>query len=112
MKTYREREKIMSGTTRGPKEMAGKLHWEYFPFNEAKDVVRVFEYGVKKYGSPFTYRAGIPEPELLAAIVRHAVAMLNGNSIDEESGLPHAAHICANGLMLMSEKTSQRLIER
>ena len=39
-----------------PKEYEGKVNWPIFPFREAESVVRVFEYGVRKYGKPFTYR--------------------------------------------------------
>jgi len=87
---------------RGPKELTGKRDWSIFPFREAGHVVDVFEYGVKKYGEPFTYRAGIPQGELLAAIIRHAIQMLEGHGEDAESHCLHAAHIAANGLMLLS----------
>lgn len=90
--------------SRGPKESAGKRHWEWFPFREAGHVVDVFEYGVKKYGAPFTYRAGIPAEELLAAIIRHAIKMLDGNNRDDESGCLHAAHIAADALMILAKE--------
>jgi hypothetical protein len=90
---------------RGPKELTGKRDWSVFPFREAGPVVDVFEYGVRKYGRPFSYRAGIPTGELLAAIIRHAVHIQDGQELDEESGLPHMAHIAANALMAMSART-------
>lgn len=90
---------------RGPKELTGKRDWSIFPFREAGPVVDVFEYGVQKYGRPFSYRDGIPTGELLAAIIRHAVQIQNGEELDAESGLPHMAHIAANALMAMSSRT-------
>jgi hypothetical protein len=87
---------------RGPKETEGKIDWSVFPFVEAQAVVRVFEYGARKYKAPFTYRLGIPTEELLAAIVRHVVRIQEGEFLDEESNLLHAAHIAANALMLLS----------
>lgn len=89
---------------RGPKELAGKRDWAIFPFREAGYVVDVFEYGAKKYGKPFTYRAGIPVNELLAAIIRHAIEIQDGNMVDQESGCLHAGHIAAGALMLLSQK--------
>ena len=88
---------------RGPKELVGKPEWAVFPFNEAQEVVRVFEYGAKKYGKPFTYRAGIPISELLSALIRHVVHIQNGAAIDVESGCHHAAHVAANALMMLSQ---------
>ena len=93
---------------RGPKDLAGKRDWSIFPFREAGPVADVFEYGVKKYGRPFSYRDGIPYGELLAAIVRHVIQIQEGRDLDEESGLPHAAHIAANALMILS---SSRKVE-
>ena len=93
---------------RGPKELTGKPDWSSFPFAEAENIVRVFEYGAKKYGAPFTYRKLVPVNELLSALIRHAVEIQNGNLIDEESGCYHAAHVCANALMLLSHKGTEK----
>lgn len=87
---------------RGPKESEGKPDWTIFPFAEAEEVLKVFEYGTIKYGAPFTYRKGIPIDELLAAIFRHTIHIQNGNLLDDESGLSHFAHIAANALMAIS----------
>lgn len=87
---------------RGPKELTGKPDWSVFPFAEAESVVRVFEYGANKYGAPFTYRKLVPINELLSALIRHAVEIQSGNMIDTESGCLHAAHVCANALMILS----------
>lgn len=88
---------------RGPKESAGKPDWSVFPFKESEEVVKVFEYGSKKYGAPFTYRRGIPPSELWSAIMRHMIAIQNGEQIDPESGCKHIAHVAANALMSLQE---------
>jgi hypothetical protein len=87
---------------RGPKETSGKPDWSVFPFAEAVEVVRVFEYGARKYGAPFTYRRGIPPAELWSATMRHLIAIQNGEHIDPESHCQHMAHIAANALMALS----------
>lgn len=92
---------------RGPKDSEGKTAWRVFPFLEAEHVVRVFKKGADKYGGPFTYRRGIPVDELAEAAIRHATAILNGERIDQESGELHAAHLAANGLMLISQSISE-----
>lgn len=88
---------------RGPKELTGKPDWSVMPFTELKEVLKVFEYGAKKYKAAFTYRKGIPENELLAAMIRHAVCIQEGKCLDEESGCYHAGHVAANALMLISQ---------
>lgn len=99
----------MGEPIRGPKETAGKTPWRVFPFHEAEHVVRVFKNGADKYGGPFTYRRGIPVEELAEAAIRHATAILNGERIDQESGELHAAHLSANGLMMISQSISEDL---
>jgi len=90
---------------KGPKETSGKVRWKIFPFKEAEYVVKVFEYGASEmaYKAPFTYRKGIDPADLAEAAIRHSTAILAGEMIDPESGLPHAAHIAANGLMIISQ---------
>lgn len=87
----------------GPKESEGKIHWKYFPFKECEEVVKAFEYGVKKYGGPFTYRKGIDPLDLMEACMRHLVEIQEGNLQDKESGLNHFAHVCATALMALSQ---------
>ncbi len=87
---------------KGPKEKEDKPDWSIFPFDEAEHVLRVFEYGAKKYCKPFTYRQLVPPDELLAAAIRHLICIQNGFSCDRESGLLHWAHIAANALMALS----------
>ena len=91
---------------RGPKESVGKIPWRVFPFAEAEHVVRVFKKGADKYGGPFTYRRGIPVEELAEAAIRHATAILSGERVDPESGELHAAHLSANGLMMISQSVT------
>lgn len=106
-KTAYAGEKKEAEKHQGPKDSEDKTPWEIFPFAEAEHVVRVFKKGAEKYGGPFTYRRGIPMEKLAAAAIRHATAILNGERIDPESGELHAAHISANGLMMISQSISE-----
>jgi hypothetical protein len=90
------------------KDDEGKVNWSVFPFREARYVVKAFEHGAspEKYKAPFSYRDGVPMEKLAAAAIRHAIEILEGNLIDDGpggSGLPHAALIATNGLMLISQ---------
>ena len=87
-----------------PKDKHLKPDWLIFPFEEADSVRKVFEYGVKKYGEPFTYRRGkgVPENDLWSAVFRHMLKIRAGEDIDPESLCLHWAHVAANALMAIS----------
>lgn len=88
---------------RRPNEKEGKLAWNVFPFPEAEEVCSAFVYGAEKYGGPFTYRRGIPIPEIFAKVIRHLVEIQRGVIYDPESGCLHWAHVAANALMAIAQ---------
>ena len=58
-------------------------------------VSKVRMYGAKKYGRDNFKRTGFKYTRSLAAVLRHIYAILRGEWLDPESGLPHAGHaIC------------------
>ncbi len=70
-----------------------------------KDCAAVFAYGAKKYAA-WNWIKGMNWSIPVACIVRHALAILNGEVNDPESGLPHRGHIACNLVMLAQyEKT-------
>lgn len=90
--------------TFAPKERENKPDWSIFPFTELQEVLKVFEFGVKKYGSPFSFRRGhgVSKPDLFSASIRHLLEIHKGNSIAEDSKCYHWAHLAANALMALS----------
>lgn len=60
----------------------------------------VFAYGAEKY-LPWNWARGMPWSVVLASLKRHAVAVLENELNDEESGLPHLGHVAANVIMLL-----------
>lgn len=90
--------------TFAPKEKENKPDWSIFPFTELEEVLKVFEFGVKKYGKPFTYRQGngVSKRDLFAATFRHLLEIHKGNLTAKDSHCYHWAHIVANGLMYLS----------
>lgn len=62
---------------------------------------RVLTYGTKKYAA-WNWAKGMPWSVPLGCAVRHLLAMHRGEDTDPESGEPHAGHVMANLLMLMT----------
>lgn len=52
----------------------------------------VLGFGAKKYAA-HNWRGGISYSRLLGAALRHLFALLRGEDIDPESGLPHVDHL-------------------
>lgn len=85
------------------KHEEGKPDYSVLPWDAMEDVTRVFEYGVDKYGGPFTYKKGILHSKLFNAAIRHLMGWyFHGINKDKESGCHHLAHLAANALMLLS----------
>lgn len=60
------------------------------------DIAKVREYGVKKYGDPENWKRVEPERYRDAAF-RHFMSYLDDpDGVDDESGLPHLAHLACN----------------
>lgn len=75
----------------GTKHDAGKPDWTLFPFDAYEGVVRVLEFGAKKYGRS-NFRGGFKYSRLLAAAFRHIIEYSKGARTDPESGLSHLDH--------------------
>lgn len=56
---------------------------------------QVMGFGVEKY-ERFNWCNGISHTRLLDAALRHIVAIIDGEDLDPESGLPHRHHACAS----------------
>ena len=65
-----------------------------------EECARVFEYGRKKY-SAWNWAKGMPWSVPLACAARHLLAMISGELLDKESGLPHRGHVYCNVVMLL-----------
>ena len=60
-----------------------------------QDIAKVLTHGAKKYGKN-NWKKGLPEDEIIDALLRHLIAYRNGEVIDPESGLDHRDHIGCN----------------
>ena len=64
------------------------------------ECARVFSYGKEKY-APWNWAKGMPWSVPLACAARHLRAMIEGEVVDAESGLPHRGHVYCNICMLL-----------
>lgn len=73
-------------------------------------VSKVFGFSAERYG-PYNWREKKVRLSIyLDAIERHLLAMQDGQQMDEESGLPHEAHIGANVAILLDAKATGNLV--
>lgn len=76
---------------------------EYIPSEAILEVARVFGFGAQKY-APDNWREGFKHRRLASAAMRHIVQYLDGQDLDDESGLEHLAHACCGLLMLLEHR--------
>lgn len=88
---------------RGYKDKENKPKYDLIPAWPMDDLARVYTYGAEKVArkkgcsveeAAHNWRQGIPFSECLAATLRHVFKIVRGEWLDDESGLPHAAHAC------------------
>jgi len=77
--------------TEGIKFDGGKLPWELFPWDGAKEIVKVLQFGANKY-APRNWEKGIKYSRIFGATIRHMTAWFLGETNDPETGLNHLAH--------------------
>ena len=78
------------------KSDAGKPKLTLVPRQIIFDIAKIREYGVNKYGSSENWRA-VDIQRYRDAAFRHFMKYLDDpKGVDEESGLPHLAHLACN----------------
>ena len=63
------------------------------------EVAEVASYGANKY-SRHNWKRGLKVRDVASSMLRHLVAFMNGDDIDDESGLRHTGAIAWNALVL------------
>ena len=87
---------------------AGKSQLTLVPRRILFDIARVREYGTKKYGDPENWRQ-VEIQRYRDAAFRHFLAYLDDpEGVDEESGLPHLAHLACNVAFLCEMEGAER----
>lgn len=75
----------------------GKLRWALLDFEAVAETVAVLEFGANKY-DPDNWKKGLHREEILESTLRHLLHLFKGKAVDDESGLPHEAHIICNAM--------------
>jgi hypothetical protein len=77
----------------------GKARWGLVDWDALIPMVQVLEYGCNKYDD-HNWKKGLPYVATMESMMRHLHSFMNGQDIDEESGLPHVGHILCNAMFL------------
>lgn len=85
--------------TTGLRFNAGKPPFHLIDPYFLEDLARVLDFGRQKYAED-NWRKGLSVNECLSSLQRHVMAIQKGEDFDEETGLPHSAHIACNAQFL------------
>lgn len=94
------------------KDDGTKLRMHLMPPEPVRQIVKVLEFGAKKYAAN-AWRDGIAWNRILDAAERHIAKWKEGDTYDDESGLNHLAHAACNLVFLLEyAKTHPELDDR
>lgn len=83
----------------GDRKNQGKLQWNLVDFPSLEPMIRVLMFGAQKY-APHNWKKGLKVTEIIDSLMRHLVALNDGEDNDPESNLPHIGHILCNAMFL------------
>lgn len=84
----------------GVKDDAAKPRADLLDAYALEQLTLVLNFGAKKYAAE-NWRKGISYRRLIAAAMRHLWAIMRGEDFDEETKLPHAAHLMCCAMFLI-----------
>ena len=86
----------------GMKFDGGKLDYTLVPWEGMDEVVKVLEFGAKKYARDNWKKVEHANTRYLAAAFRHLIHHNNGEAADPETGISHLAHATCCMLFLLA----------
>lgn len=75
----------------------GKLEWSLLHYKSLEPLIKVLMFGANKY-SRDNWKLGQDPKKVLESLQRHVAALMDGETNDSESGLPHIGHVMANAM--------------
>ena len=79
----------------GTRHNEGKPKWSLVHYKSMEPMIRVLEWGAEHYGVD-NWKKGLDKKEILESMQRHLAALMDGEELDPQTGLPHMGHIQAN----------------
>ena len=80
----------------------GKTDWAILPLDALEEIIKVFQFGEKKYArGNFAHGDGLEYTRVLNSLMRHTTSFMRGEDNDPETGLSHMAHCGCCVLMLL-----------
>lgn len=74
-----------------------KLRWALMHYGAMEPMIKVLMFGAEKYDD-HNWKKGMPNDQILESLQRHLGALMDGETHDKESGLPHIGHIMCNAM--------------
>jgi len=96
----RDRDRDQEKKMAGKKYDQGKLRYDLIEPAFLKDLAAVLTMGAEKYEEDGWKHVPRLESRYQAALMRHFEKIRSGQEVDEESGLPHIAHVACNAMFL------------
>lgn len=100
---------MSTDATEGRKYDKGKPDYTLLPWNAVEEVVRVLDFGARKYARDNWKYVQDADMRYLAAAFRHLAAHAQGELVDEETGISHLAHASCCVLFLLSMEKSKNV---
>ncbi len=91
----------------GAKDTKGKPRYSLLPRKGCEAIIAVREFGTAKYHGDSENWKQVPQKEFVEAMVRHAMAWLDGEKNDPESGRSHLDHAATSALLACSSETTE-----
>lgn len=76
-----------------------KPKWSLIHYKSLEPMIRVLEFGEKKYGAFNWQKPGLEPKEILESLQRHLASLMDGQDLDKETKLHHIGHIMSNAMM-------------
>lgn len=94
--------------TEGRKYDTGKPDYTLLPWDAVEQIVKVLDFGARKYARDNWKHVEGGDSRYLAAAFRHMAAHATGEKFDPETGLSHMAHAgCCILFLLALEKNNE-----
>ena len=96
-----EKDKVTLAEGVGAKHDGGKLRYSLLPKGTVNEVLKVLEFGAKKYAPDNWMKVDNAQTRYYDAALRHITAWHEGEKLDSETGVSHIAHAlcCLHFLM-------------